>query len=291
MYIRYNTYNMKCRSLTVFLWLVFLSIKFTACVTKKNIAESPVHTLPQFDIEIKPTLAEVDNLGRIFVVDDHNRIINFKSDLMEQYRYANTKSGLISSVDVTNPLKIVVFYDDFNQVKIIDNTLTIISELNLADKYVDVSACGVTNDGHLWIYDPTQFKLIKISDTGVSVLETSNVNDFGMVNVKITDIREKGNYVILCDRSKGFYFFDNLGQYLFSFEAKDIQSFQFDGRSIYYYTPTGFKSYSLKFKERLLIGVPLDLNKSGLKYILYNAGDFIEVNQNGINVIKSSTKN
>lgn len=71
---------------------------------------------------------------------------------------------------------------------------------------MDVSACGVTNDGHLWIYDPTQFKLIKISDTGVSVLETSNVNDFGMVNVKITDIREKGNYVILCDRSKGFYF-------------------------------------------------------------------------------------
>jgi hypothetical protein len=139
---------------------------------------------------------------------------------------------------------------------------------------------------HFWVFDPVQFKLIKINDVGVIVMESSNVNDFGMTDVKISDIREKGNFVILCDRNKGFYIFDNLGQYLYFFESKDIKSFQFDGRNIYYYTSTGLKSYSVKFKERLIMGVPFDVGKPGLKYVLYNSGDFIEVNLNGLNLVK-----
>jgi len=239
-----------------------------------------------FDIKVKVKIAEVDNLGRIYVVDDKNRLINYKPDLSEQYRYANTKGGIITSIDVNNPLKIVAFYDDFNHVKIFDNTLTTILELNLADKFIDISACGVSNDGGLWLYDPTQFKLIKANENGQVVFESSNVNDFGMADVKITDIREKSNYVVLCDRSKGFYFFDNLGQYIFHFAASDILSFQFDGRIVFYYTPTGLKSYSIKFKERQMIGFPLEMKKEGLKYILHQGSDFYEINQHGINVVK-----
>jgi len=281
---------MKIMSFSSLYMIVLMAILVSSCASKKNIPNVTPTDVPMYDIAVQPMFAEVDNLGRIYVVDDKNRIINYKPDLTEQYRFANAKSGQVSTLDVTNPLKVVAFYDDFNQVKILDNTLSIINELSLADKYADISACGVTNDGHLWIFDPVQFKLIKINDAGVNVMESSNVNDFGMTDVKITDIREKGNFVILCDRTKGFYIFDNLGQYLYFFESKDIKSFQFDGRNIYYYTSTGLKSYSVKFKERLILGVPIDVNKSGLKYVLYNAGDFIEVNQSGLNVIKIPKK-
>jgi hypothetical protein len=270
--------------------ITLMVILVSSCASKKNIPNVIPSVVEKYDIAVQPIFAEVDNLGRLYVLDDKNRIINYKPDLTEQYRFANTRSGQVTTLDVTNPLKVVAFYDDFNQVKVLDNTLSIINELNLADKFADISACGVTNDGHLWVFDPVQFKLIKINDSGVKVMESSNVNDFGMVDVKITDIREKGNFVVLCDRNKGFYIFDNLGQYLYFFESKDIKSFQFDGRNIYYYTSTGLKSYSVKFKERLILGVPIDVNKSGLKYILYNAGEFIEVNQNGLNVIRSKAK-
>jgi hypothetical protein len=270
--------------------IALMAILVSSCASKKNIPDVMPSVVDKYDIAVQPIFAEVDNLGRIYVLDDKNRIINYKPDLTEQYRFANTRSGQVTTLDVTNPLKVVAFYDDFNQVKVLDNTLSIINELNLGDKYADISACGVTNDGHLWIFDPVQFKLIKINDTGVKVMESSNVNDFGMVDVKIKDIREKGNFVVLCDRNKGFYIFDNLGQYLYFFESKDIKSFQFDGRNIYYYTSTGLKSYSVKFKERLLLGVPINVNKAGLKYILYNAGEFIEVNQNGLNVIRPKAK-
>lgn len=232
--------------------------------------------------------AEVDNLGRLYIVDNKNRIINYKPDLKEMYRYANTKGGQVTTLDVTNPLRVVAFYDAFNFVKVFDNTLTIISELNLADKFADVSACSVTNDGNLWIFDPVQFKLIKIRDDGSILLESSNVNDFGMQDVNITDIREKGNYVVLCDRNKGFYFFDNFGQYLFHYQVEAIKSFQFDGRNVFYYNDLGLKSYSVKFKERMSIGFPMEMKKDGLMYILYQAGDLYEVNEAGINHVKKA---
>ena len=221
---------------------------FISCNTQtKNAIELPKYT---FDIKVNPSIVEVDNLGRLYLVDQKNNIINYKPDHKEMYRYSNKRSGKVSGLDVTNPLRVVAFSDDFNQVRILDNTLSVITELNLSDKFADVSACATSNDGNLWVFDPVQFKLIKVSSSGVIILETSNVNDFGITDVKISDIRERGNYVVLCDRNKGFYFFDNLGQYIYAYEAKGIKSFQFDGRNVIYYTPTGLKSYSVKFKER-----------------------------------------
>ena len=143
--------------------LLYLLILISCSPTKKTVSTS----LPgegDFHLKVKPFLAEVDNLGRLYVVDNKNRLINYKPDLTEQYRYADKKTGFISRIDVSNPLKIVVFSDDFNKAVILDNTLSLISELNLSDKFADITACTVSNDGNFWVYDPVQFKLIKIRD-------------------------------------------------------------------------------------------------------------------------------
>jgi len=263
--------------------VIMLTTGLFSCAVKKGNDMKDMSSAP-FEVKVKPSLAEVDNLGRLYVVNDRNTIINYKPDLTEQYQYANKKSGTVTSLDVTNPLKIVVFFDDFNQVKILDNTLSLITELDLSARFADVSACSVTNDGNLWIFDPVQFKLIKIRENGTVIFESSNVNDFGMAGVRITDIREKGNYVMLCDREKGFYFFDNLGQYLYHFPVTTgIKSVQFDGKNVYYYSGTGLKSYSVRLKEVLMIGYPLEMNREGLMYILYQGGNYFEINKSGIN--------
>jgi hypothetical protein len=271
----------KCKLLLYFSGIAFI---IGCSSTKNSLAET---SELKFQISVQTSLVEIDNLNRIYLVDHKNNLINYKPDLKEQYRYSNRRSGKVSSIDVNNPLKVLAFYTDFNQIKLFDNTLSTIKEINLSDKFADVSACGTANDGNIWIFDPVQFKLIKINDNGDVLLETSNVNDFGMFNLKITDIRERGNYVVLCDRNVGFYFFDNLGQYMYSYEAKDILSFQFDGRNVFYFTPTGLKSYSIKFKERQMISYPLNMNKPRLKYVLYHSGSFYEVNESGINVVNS----
>ena len=268
--------------------LLLSMILISSCTTKKDVAA--VAPRDVFQLNVKPAIVEVDNLGRLYLVDEGNNIINYTPELKEQYRYANKRSGQVSSLDVTNPLKVVSFSNDFNQVLYLDNTLSVISELNLSEKFADISACGTSNDGNLWVYDPTQFKMMKINDQGSILLETSNVNDVGITNVNITDIKERGNYVIMCDREKGFYVFDNMGQYMYHYEAKGIKSIQFDGRNIYYFTNTGLKSYSIKFKEKVMISYPFDMSRQDLKYVVYSSGDIYEVYQTGINVLKTAKK-
>lgn len=263
-----------------------LSLILIGCSASKKVQSNNNDAKPNYQIEVNTRLAEVDNLGRLYVVDDRNRLINYKPDLTEQYQFADKKSGLISTIDVTNPLRIIVFYDDFNKINILDNTLSLITDVVLVDKFADVSAAAVTNDGNLWVYDPVQFKLIKIDDSGSKILETSNVNDFGMQYVKIESIREKGNYVVLCDKGQGFYIFDNLGQYQFHYAANDIKHWNFDGRNINYFTSTGLKNFSVKYKERIMIGTPFGVTSPEVMYIIWSGGDYFEINKNGINVVR-----
>jgi hypothetical protein len=272
-------------ALTVRLSLIlFLAGGFLSCTVKK--ATVPDAT-PKFMIPVNVKSAEVDNLGKLYVVDSRNHLINYDTEGKELFRFATSKSGSITTVDVTDPLRTVVFYDDFNQVKILDNTLTVVSEVDLSDKFADIGACGASNDGQLWVFDPVQFRLIKIKTSGEKILESVNVNDVGMVGAQIQYIREKSNVVVLCDPRKGFYVFDNLGQYILHQEATDVKAFQFDGRNITYYTPTGLKRYNLVRKERQLIGFPLEMKVEGLQYIYYQGGDYYEINAKGINILRA----
>jgi hypothetical protein len=258
--------------------LMYVCLLMLSCAHKAVLQQQSISA----DINVKPRLADIDNLGRIYVVDEKNTIINFRPDFTEMYRYANNRKGQISSVDLTNPLKVVVFYDDFNHLKIFDNTLTLISELDLGDTFADVTAAAASNDGNLWIYDPVQFKIMKISENGKIMMETTNVNDFSMNQIKVTAIKEKNNVLVVCDLSKGFYFFDNLGQYLFHYAAKDIVHFQFDGNSIIYYTKEGLCSFSLKTKEIYSWDISEVQDSSSIKYVLVHDRSLYAIRNFGI---------
>ena len=234
------------------------------------------------DINVNVRLAEVDNLGNIYVIDAKNRLIKYDTGFKELYRYANNKNGMISAIDVTNPLRMVVFYNDFNQVKILDNTLSIIREFDFSQQYLDITACGITNDGNLWLYDAVRFRLMKVDDNGNIILQSNNVSDFGMAGMQITKILENGNYVVLCDYDKGFWFFDNFGQYIYHFPVQGLRSFQFDGKQIIYYTDSGLKTFSIQQKERQIIGVSSMEIAEDLNYILYNDGYYYGIYTQGV---------
>lgn len=267
-------------SLKYTLFFIFVVMLMPSCKSKSAVALS----FPDMAMDIKTQLrlAKVDKLGNIYIVDTKNRLIKYDNKFNELYRYANNRYGLISTVDVTNPLRIVLFYDDFNQVSILDNTLSVIRSLDLSQQFLDVSACGVSNDGHLWIYDPVQFKLLKINEEGRSLTASDNVNNFGIAGGYISEILESDNHVVLCDFTKGFWFFDNFGRYVYHFPVQGLNAFQFDGKFVIYYTTTGLKTFSILLKERQIIAVDSFSNTQEMKYILYNDGYYYGVFTNGI---------
>lgn len=73
----------------------------------------------------------------------------------EIFEYKNVSLGNITKVDIQNPLKIVLFYEDFNSVVLLDNQLNKITEINFSQNTIPivVNAIGMSTQNQLWIFN------------------------------------------------------------------------------------------------------------------------------------------
>ncbi len=96
---------------------------------------------------------ELDEFQNVFVYDN-NTISKFNKKGASHYTYSNLRKGDVFSLDVTNPMRTVVYYKDNNEVVFLDNTLSEQNEgLNFNDiSFYDVSLVSSSFQNHLWIY-------------------------------------------------------------------------------------------------------------------------------------------
>jgi hypothetical protein len=157
----------------------------------------------------------VDNLDNIYFItaSDQLRKLNANGDSVANYNNVK-RFGKLSAIDVSNPLRILLFYKDFGTVAILDRFLTLRSSLDLRKQNMpQVSAIGLAYDNNIWVFDEYNNKLKKINEDGVVQLETP---DFRMLFNEVvvpSQIIDKNNLVYLYDPTKGVYLFDRYGAY------------------------------------------------------------------------------
>ena len=93
-----------------------------------------------------------DSFGYIYRI--HNNVFS-KIKGQEIFEYKNVSLGRITKTDLLNPLKMVLFYEDFNTVVLLDNQLNKVTEINfsLNETPIVVSAIGMSTQNQLWIYN------------------------------------------------------------------------------------------------------------------------------------------
>lgn len=101
-----------------------------------------------------------ENVSNFIGVDNTNHIYYIKNNTLYKktndklISYANIHLGTITSVDITNPLKIVVFFKDFNVVVILDNELNELTDsinfTSLLNK--NVTYVGTATNANLWLF-------------------------------------------------------------------------------------------------------------------------------------------
>lgn len=133
---------------------LFLSFLFIACSSlavfsqNKQIKPSSISRL-SIDAE---TFSGYDAFGYYYQIKNN---VFSKIKRREVFEYKNVSLGKITKVDLQNPLKIVLFYEDFNTVVLLDNQLNKITEINFSLNNIPivVSGIGMSTQNQLWIYN------------------------------------------------------------------------------------------------------------------------------------------
>jgi len=77
----------------------------------------------------------------------------YKQKKTEKNEYKNLSLGGICSIDFINPLKIMLFYKNFNSTILLDNQLTEITQINFYDFNILAQSCSTASQNRFWIYD------------------------------------------------------------------------------------------------------------------------------------------
>jgi hypothetical protein len=78
-----------------------------------------------------------------------------KSKKEETFEYKNISLGKPTKIDFQNPLKIILFYENFNTIILLDNQLSETQRINLSENNspITATAAGLASQNRLWIYN------------------------------------------------------------------------------------------------------------------------------------------
>jgi hypothetical protein len=158
---------------------------------------------------------KVDRIGNVYFYDAKNVITKYETSIQRYTRYADLRSGKVSSIDVSNPLRVLVFYSDQGIVKFLDVNLTEINSLQIRNTYPDgwISHTASSNNNGIWMYDNLNRRLLKLNEQLSVVFQSGDL--FLVLSKKINPhtIIEYGDELYLADYTNGIFVFDLFGGY------------------------------------------------------------------------------
>jgi hypothetical protein len=198
-----------------------------------------------------------DNLGNLFLLTRNNQLkkLDAKGDSMGVYNDVR-KYGKLYSIDVSNPLKTLLFYKDFRTVIVLDRFLNIVNTIDLRKQNIfQVRAVAQSYDNNVWVFDEQESKLKKIGEDGKLISESADLRQVFAEAPVPTHIFDQNGFVHLYDPKRGMYIFDYYGSLKNNIPLLDWKDVQVIGKTIAGRTSGKYITYtqgSLDLKEAVL---------------------------------------
>ncbi len=184
---------------------------------------------------VKGTNVSVDPNGNVYVIDG-STLYKYARNGNElfPYQYSNFQLGDIASIDVDNPLKIMLFYQDEGMILFLDEKMNPLMEpLNLMDAGMNnISLATYSTDNTIWLYDVVLHDLINVNFQ-LKELSRNHLSIEKFEPTQFISLKEKK--LAMYNPATGMAFFDAFGTYLRTIPVRaDAGSCQVDEKSIYY---------------------------------------------------------
>jgi hypothetical protein len=227
-----------------------------------------------------------DILGNFYVVqkkaltkyDEKGNILN---------TYDNKNLGDITSVDVSDPLKILVYYKDFNQVVFLDNTLSVSgSPILLEELGIAQSSCACTSYSNaFWVFDNTLSRLVRFDKNLVIQNQSDNLAQEPGLTAPCYMIEKNGS-LFISNPLNGILIFDKYGTYNKTLPIPGVNSFQIIDNKMFYLSVDMLKSIDLLTYGDNSIALP----ETGVIGVQFNKEMLYLVNKTGISIYEIKTK-
>ncbi|MFY8021034.1 MAG: hypothetical protein ACOVP1_07550 [Bacteroidia bacterium] len=237
------------------------------------------------EIKSDTKLLKADQLGNVYVLDKGDRLSKYNSEgvLLSTLNY--NYAGSISSIDVSNPMEIFIFYKELNMVVILDNNLAFRGKINLQDWGITQASCIARSyENGLWIFDSGDLQLKKFSREGKLLQSSGNALDIaGDAKLNPVFCRENGNRVLLGDTLNGLFLFDVFAGFIKKIPISAFKDIQLMETEILVLLEDEILLYQLKNSSRTNISIPFKGMKGAVKtanqsFIFYSSDRILFTN-------------
>lgn len=209
-------------------------------------------TTKRLVIKAKSDWYNADPIGNVYLVKD-DEVLKFLPGGKLFARYSNLKLGSISSLDVTNPLKLLLYYRDFQQLVFLDNQLSVNSQnvsLEALGYEQSELACASTNNS-FWVYNKQNNELIRFNEGSKKIASTGNLKQVLKSDLSPNFMLEHNGYLYLNCPDNGVYVFDMFGAFSRLISIRNLKQFTVNENILYFQRDSVLCSYNFRlFEER-----------------------------------------
>lgn len=205
---------------------------------------------------------EVDILGNLYLVTSSNQLKKLDTNGDSAAIFNDIKKyGTLTQIDVSNPLRPLLYYQSFSTALMLDRFLSLRNSINFRRQNIfTVKTLATSYDNNIWIFDEQDFKLKKIDAEGKLLQETSDWRMlFAEVPLPSTIIDSEG-FVYLYDEDKGFYIFDYYGSLKNNLPFLHWKQVAISGNKIYGFSNNQLFAYELQSLNLKTYQLPAEIS-------------------------------
>ena len=200
---------------------------------------------PSFVVKSRHDFFTSDHLGNLYLVHDQELLKYLPSGKLFA-RYSNLKRGPITSVDATNPLKIVVYYNDFQNIVFLDNQLSENSEMvdltSIGYEQTALVCAGANNS--FWLYSKQNNELVRFNEQSKKLVSTGNLKPILQKDIHPDYMLEHNGFLYLNSPNDGIFVFDIFGTFNKLLPLKQLHYFQVQETQLMYANDSSLCSYN-----------------------------------------------
>lgn len=251
----------------------YIFIFSAVCLLKASGQDSILH------LNAKKIL--VDNIGNIYSVNDF--VITKYFTNHQQKTFSIKTYGTLESIDVSNTLRVLLFFKDFQKLLFLDSQLSPngdVIELSQLGFEQTLLVCSSFNNG-FWIYHQANNELIRFNQSLEISIRTGNLKRLFDIDIQPNFMIEHNGKLYLNDPKKGIWIFDIYGAYLKTIPLLNLSEFQLNYPYLFFLREKKMNVFDLtSFETKELFPLPENCNAV---YIINNScywhfKDYLQIN-------------